>query len=494
MIRSLYRYFAVTLVFMSTALFCIPQTFAQERELTLDEAIRIAQENSLEYKIAANRHQRSIWNYRNFNAYFLPSLYLDGTIPSYSRSITRITLPSGEDSFVNQNQSFSSLSLGLRQNVGLTGGVLSLNSSLDRIDVFGNNRSVNYSTVPVSISYTQDAIGYNAFKWMKLTEPLRYEASQKSFIADMEQIGLQSVIHYFDVFTAQSKQALSRQNLEDAEKLYRISQERFKLGAVGQSDLLQLRLSVLNAKKTLTQDSVNLVLSQQKFARYLLLPEEQALNLVLPDSVSFFDVRFEEALAHAHENSETVVEFRLNRLEAEQEVNRTKAESNLKFNVRANFGVSNRADAFSNLFNHLENQQNFVFSFSVPILDWGYSKTQRLQAEANLAMVESQIEQNEMQFEQEVALHTSRWNLHQEQLAIAAETRDISEQNYGLEVERYLRGSITINDLNQARNQKDSAIAAYFQALRTYWELYYTLRKLTLFDFKNDEKLDYRFE
>lgn len=122
--------------------------------------------------------------------------------------------------------------------------------------------------------------------------------------------------------------------------------------------------------------------------------------------------------------------------------------------------------------------------FSVPILDWGRARTQRQAAEANLAMVESQVEQQQLQLEQEVMLHAARWNLHGGQLAVASETREIAIRNYGLEVERFLRGTISINDLNAARAQKDQAANAYLEAMRTYWELYYTLRRLTLYDFE----------
>lgn len=490
------KWYRLNNVFMGLILgmVIINPLYAQEKVITLEEAIQIAQKNSFEYKVAANRYQSSVWNFRNYDVSFLPSLYLDGTIPNYSRSITKITLPTGEDAFVNQNQAFSSLNLGVRQNIGATGGVLSLSSTLDRIDILGDNSSVRYSTVPVSISYNQDAIGYNRFKWLKKTEPLRFEVSQKKLISDMEQIGLQSVSYYFNLFVAQSRRELSKQNLANSEKLYSISQERFKLGSVSQSELLQLRLNVLNAQKELTQDSVDLVLSRQQFLRYLTLPEDQPFALALPDSIPFFNVQFDDALKQAYDNSESVVQFRLDRIEAEQAIDRVKAESNLKFNIRANFGLSNRANSFPDLFNHLENQQNFALSFSLPLLDWRYSKTQKLRAEANLAMVENQVEQNEMKLEQEIALHTSRWNFHQQQLAIATETKEISERNYELEVERYLRGTITINDLNLAQSQKDGAIASYFSAIRTYWELYYTLRKLTLYDFDKKEKLAYTLE
>lgn len=463
----------------------------QGKRLSLQSAIRMAQEQSFEYKVALNRYQSSVWRFRNYNASFLPTLYLDGTIPNYSRAISRITLPSGEDTFVSQNQAYSSLNLGIRQNVALTGGVFSLSSSLNRIDVFGSDRQVSYASTPISVSYYQQTLGYNAFKWLKETEPLRFESSDRQFVADMQRIATQTVTYYFDMLAAQMRLELSAQNLASTDTLYRIATDRFSLGTVAQSDLLQLRLSTLNARRQLTQDSVDAVLAHQQFSRYLLLPEAH-YELALPDSTAFFDLTFEQALQYAQENSQEVIDFRLQRLEAEQNLARTKAENGLSFSLQANFGLTNSARRIGGLLQGMENQQQVALGFSVPILDWGYARTQRQQAEADLAMVESQIEQQQLQLEQEVMLYTARWSLHKQQLSVATETRDIAAQNYELEVERFLRGAITINDLNAAQNQKDSAANGYLTALRTYWELYYTLRRLTLFDFENQQKLSFQ--
>ncbi|MFC7526954.1 TolC family protein [Parapedobacter sp. GCM10030251] len=467
---------------------------AQERTITLGEAVRLAQRQSFEYKVALNSYQSSVWSYRNYEASFRPMLYLDGTIPNYSRAINKITLPTGEDAFVQQNQAYSTLNLGIRQNVGLTGGVVSISSSLNRIDVFGNDRQIIYSSIPASISYSQNTIGYNPFKWRKIIEPLRFESADRTFITRMEEIGGQTVIYYFDMLAAHARQELARQNLAKADTLYGIAQERFKLGTVAQSDLLQLRLNVLNAQNQVTKDSVDAVLARQHFARYLLLPDEQGWQLTVPDNVLFMDINVDQTLAHARANSKQVLDFRLQRLEAEQHIAEARAENNLKFNVQANFGLSNTAPTVPALFNQLENQQNLLIGFSLPILDWGLAKTQRLRAEANLAMVESQIEQSEMQLEQEIALHTARWNLHRQQLTVASETQEIAERNYGLEVERFLRGSIGINDLNIAQTQKDNATNAYIDVVRTYWELYYTLRRLTLYDFEKNKKIVFQID
>lgn len=461
------------------------------QQITLGNAIATAQKQSLAYKVAQNRFQSSSWNFQNYRVFLFPTLHLDGTVPNYARMITKITLPNGDDTFVNQNQAYSSAFLGLRQNVAATGGVLSLGSTLSRIDVFGNNRAVIYSSAPISIAYSQHTVGYNEFKWLKQTEPLRFELADREFISSMEEIGLAAVELFFDVLAVQARRTLSEQNLANADTLLRISNDRFRLGTVTQSELLQLKLTQLNARKQLTQDSVDQVLAQQKLTSYLAYPADSELHVHLPEDVRFFRVEMAEAIEMALGNGQQVLRFRLNRLEAEKSLAQVKAENKLKFNIQANFGLSNVASDIPGLFRQMENQQNVALNFSLPILDWGNAKTKRLQAEANLALVESQIEQEQMEIEQEIALQISRWNLQKQQITIAQEARVISEQNYELEKQRFLAGNITLNDLNISQTSKDNAVVAYYEALRVYWQLHYTIRKLTLYNFEKKEPLKY---
>jgi outer membrane protein TolC len=45
-------------------------------------------------------------------------------------------------------------------------------------------------------------------------------------------------------------------------------------------------------------------------------------------------------------------------------------------------------------------------------------------------------------------------------------------------------GRIGIDNLYIAQNEKDQAKTQYVQALRQYWQAYYQLRRLTLYDFE----------
>jgi len=50
-------------------------------------------------------------------------------------------------------------------------------------------------------------------------------------------------------------------------------------------------------------------------------------------------------------------------------------------------------------------------------------------------------------------------------------------------------GRITLDNLYIAQTEKDQALGQFVQALRGYWEAYYRLRRLTLFDFETGQPI-----
>ncbi|WP_243765959.1 hypothetical protein [Polaribacter cellanae] len=51
-------------------------------------------------------------------------------------------------------------------------------------------------------------------------------------------------------------------------------------------------------------------------------------------------------------------------------------------------------------------------------------------------------------------------------------------------------GKITITDLNLALTEKDRSVLQYLNSLEKFWVDYYTLRRLTLYDFIKNKKIE----
>ncbi|HYH56283.1 MAG TPA: TolC family protein, partial [Anseongella sp.] len=202
-------------------IFCFSASWSQPVTLTLEEAIRMARQSSPDYRQAVNQAEASYWMFRNYRSRFLPQLSLYSTLPDYSTSIERITNPDGTESFVRQNRSFYSLDLGLRQNVPLTGGTFSVRSNLERLDILSTPRTTDYYSEPFAISYTQNSLFYNPFRWQSEIEPLRYESSQRQFVENMEEISLETIRQYFNLLAAQVQLRTAELNFANTDTLYK---------------------------------------------------------------------------------------------------------------------------------------------------------------------------------------------------------------------------------------------------------------------------------
>ena len=474
------------LLFLLCFVFTI--SLCSQKQITLEQAINIAQKNSPDYKALLNQNQASYWRYRNFKAGFLPQLRLDATLPQYSNSVNRLTNDNGQDIFVRSNQARVDGTLSLNQNA-LTGGTVSLSSQLERVDVFGNNASTGFAVVPFSINYRQNSLFYNPFKWQKRIEPLVYEEAKRDFIERMEQISLNTSRRYFALLKSQVQRRIANSNFSNQDTLFQISKGRFRMGKIAENDLLQIELSVLNSENDVITNEVNFKRASQNLSRYLVLDTENIL-LSVPKELTTFTVTVEKALEEAKNNRKAVIEFRRRRLQAEQEVAEVKGNNRLQMRLRANFGISQQGAVFNDLFQDFNQQQNVTLSLGIPILDWGVSKSRRKLVEANKDLVNTNIEIDKQEFEQEIYLHVLNWQNQRNFLKTAKKAQEIALKRYEIAKKRFVLGKITITDLNIALQEQDRSVLQYLNSLEKFWTDYYTLRRLTLYDFVKNKKIE----
>jgi outer membrane protein TolC len=261
------------------------------------------------------------------------------------------------------------------------------------------------------------------------------------------------------------------------------------MGKIAENDLLQIELSVLNSQNEVTSNEINFKRATQNLSRYLFLDSEDIL-LNTPKELSIFTVTVEKALQEAKSNRKAVIEFRRRRLQAEQEVADVRGNNRLRVSLNANFGVSQQGAVFNDLFQDYNQQQNIRLSLGIPILDWGVSKSRRKLVEANKDLVNTNVEQDKQEFEQEIYLHTLNWQNQRNFLDTAEKAQEIAIRRYDITKKRFILGKITITDLNLALQEKDRSVLQYLNSLEKFWTDYYTLRRLTLFDFIKNEKIE----
>jgi outer membrane protein TolC len=483
--------FIITLLFTIFGL-AAPTEAQTLKRFTMQDVIRTAAEQSPYAIVARNKFRASYWSYRSFRANYLPAITLSGTVPNFNRSIdwnesTQTVLET--NSLTNYGQ------LSLSQNIGLTGGSLALSSNLQQINKLGAGSSSSYISSPVSVTFSQPLFGYNSMRWDRKIQPVVYEEAKRSYINAMETLSLQAIGKFFDLALAQLNLRIAKINFSNSDTLYKIAQGRFNIGTIAQNDLLQMQLSYLSAKTSLTKAEIELENQKAKIRSFLGYNEKIELELVLPDSILSFVMDYQKVVDLAMANNPDVVNWKRRQLEASRDVAQAKGQRR-SINLYATYGLDHDKTAtFPAVYQDPYNDKQQVrLGINVPILDWGKGRGRVKMAQSNEELTNVQIKQEQTDFEQTVNIQVLQFNLQNEQVAIASKADTIAQFRYDVTKQRFLIGKIDVLNLNDALKEKDSSKRSYISALREYWENYYTLRQLTLYDFVQNKPLDADYE
>ncbi|WPP52198.1 TolC family protein [Catalinimonas niigatensis] len=480
------------LVISLSLFFCVP-ALAQDslklsRQFTLPEIVAIAKGQSPQALLADTRRQNFFWQYRTFLSDYRPEVYLSGTLPGYLRTNDAIRQPDGSYEFRRVNQNLAQLNLGVRQQLGFSGGEIFVQSELQRFDNF-ENEVTTYSGNPAVIGLNQPLFGFNELKWAKEVEPLRYDVSKKSYVADMEQIAVEVTGLYFDVLLQQINLEMAEKNRANNDTIYQISEGRYNLGKIGENDLLQVEYNVMTSRQDVAQARLDLETSTLRLRSFLGLNDNEPVTLAVPGNIPDFEVEESTALSEALQNHPNPVDYVRQIKEAEREVARAKGNSGLQANLYATYGLTNRGDAFSDIYYRPENQQRINIQFDIPIVNWGRQKARVKTAEADYNFTQYSVDQDRINFEQQVYTQVKTFKMLRDQVEITRVADDIANRRFEITKQRYLIGKISNTDLSIALQEKDQARRQYLQSLRDFWTDYYTLRSLTLYDFEKDQTL-----
>ena len=465
---------------------------AQKRlVLDLNRTIALANDSSLESFRTQNMYLSGYWEYRTYKANRLPSLTLALTPAQYNRDITK-RYDSGQDLDVYRTQQsyYAYGGLSVRQNLDLTGGTFYLESNLAYMRNFGDNSATQLTSVPIRIGYSQSLVGYNPFKWERKIEPLKYERVKKEFLYNVEKVSETATSYFFSLAMAQAEYNLAKENLASTDTLYRIGQQRHRIAAISQADLLTLKLDRVNAQNKAS----DLKRAMFSLASFLNLDKNTQIELELPSRPGMLEIPIDEALRWGRSNNPQLLELKQNVLEAERNVDKTKKESRFNASVNASIGFNQVADNFGDVYHKPMQQDLVAVSVSIPLLDWGVRKGKYNMARNNLNVVKISARQDEISIEEEVIMTVSDFNIQQQLIASAEEALDLSILAYNETKQRFIIGKADINSLTLSLNRQQQAQRNFISALQNYWLNYYKIRRLTLFDFATKLSLSDRFD
>jgi outer membrane protein TolC len=465
-------------------LFIFPVAFSQPKKISLSQVIELAKSQSPGYKLAQTQKEINYYEYLTYKSEFNPQISFYGNAPVYNKEYFGVRQPDGAIKFQSINQNYANLGFGISQQIPLTGGEISLNTDLTRFDDF-NSKTKRYNGTPIYFRLSQPLFAFNELKWRKKIEPLKFEESKREYIQEIETLAQQSVKLYFDLLDVHNNIIIATSNLKAAEVNYEIEQKRINLGTTTEDKLLQLELQVLINQQNLEKARYAFQIAQLNLKTFIGLKDNDVFEPLVPQIISSFTVHVEKAIEHAKQNRAEFISFERKRQEAQRNLAQAKA-AKQQVNLVASYGLNNIGDNISSIYRDPRDQQRLNLGFNIPIIDWGRRSARYNTTRALEKLTAFNNELDEAVLLQEIITLVTNFELLKGNIAIARKTDSVAQRRYGIANNLYQVGKLTISDLGRAQDEKDNAQRDYISALRAYWDIYYMLRRITLYDFENN--------
>ena len=466
---------------------------AQHRlTLDLEEAIATAHDQSPAALLARHTFLTSYWEYRSYRADQLPALRLTGSVGQYNRSLVALQdAATGAFNYVGNNTLNNSLSLSLNQNITLTGGTVAVSTGLGRLDQFAPESRQTWNSNPVYVSVNQPISAYNSFRWEKKIEPRKYELAKRAYAEALEAVTVTVSSYFFDLLLAQRRLETARASRENTAQLYAIAQERFRLGSLSRDEVLQLELKLLGDDLSISDCAVQAQVAMMRLRNYLGYNETVELLLLAPEAEGTLMLSYDDVLGKVLSNSSTTLDYELRTLSADRAVAQAKAAAGLSANLSARFGLNQVGNDLPAAYRHPLDQEVVGLTLSMPILDWGKGRGRVKVAQSQAEVVEAQIEQAQALLRENVALKVMQFNRQGSQCEVSRKAEAVGRERFAAARERFLSGAISVTELNTAQSEMESSAIRYLQDLASWWQYYYDIRRMTLYDYMKKDQIGY---
>ena len=426
-----------------------------------------------------------------YTASLLPRLDLFATLPNYFRTSTEVTQDDGTIAFREIELNNSSVGLQLNQRIGATGGLIGLETRLQRTDNFAQDTK-NYNGSPVRLLIQQPILAFNPWRWDRRLLPLEAELSERSRAAARAAAALDATELFFDLVSADQERRIAETNREANETLYRIAEERYDLGQINRGDLVQLELELTSARQNLLRAERLVGAASAAIRQYLgeaytgelLEPVAPEVTATLTN-LEVTAARATELLAARPE----LLEVTRTTLLAEREADRVRRDFGPRLDLNASIGLIRNADALEPIYTDPQNERTVSLTFAVPLLDWGERRARNKQAATEVALAQQLGQRTQLNLQSQLTQLLDQWQTVREELLLAARIRDLAEERFRISQESYTLGAIPLAELTLAQQNRDQNTRAYAATLRAYWLTYANLERLTLYDFVNDQPL-----
>lgn len=483
----------IMLNLLITNLLILGQSFAQTQVLTLTEAVNMAQKQSYFSTVRKNNFSSDKIYYELFRKSLLPQILLQATPFNYSNNVSNILNYDGQLTKNKTSRINSAANILITQPITLTGGNLFIRSSLERNSITTNldevsynysSPSIYYNSTPIYLGYNHNFGSINHYKWDQKLKPMYYEIDRRHYVESNFDIALKTLELFSEVLFAETKLKLVEQNAYILDSL---------LQSLDESTHNTINLQKLhfdkNEAKRLTEQYLNEKKeAERNIKNYLNLPNEIGITCQIPSLIDSIFVSTPLLLEKVRKNNP---DFLISDLQIEEAKRNLQSSKARRHDISLQFlaDLTGSSDKIAESYNTLNKNQSFRIGLEVPLLNWG--KNRKLIKLGNLKL-ENAIQSKSYiitEIENSLTTITEGFNIQYSQTSQALVLSTLACSNFYNSVNYFSQIKINAMDLSSLRKDKDTAKLQYILELTKYWQYFYSLSKISLYDFVNNVDL-----
>lgn len=458
-----------------------------QQTLSLQQAIQLAQQNSINAQLNNNNYEIANQTYRLQRAQLFPQINLNANLPGYNSSITSVTQPDGTIQFTTVEQAFSNLGVSLSQKIAATGGTITASSNINRFDRLSGDRTTNFNTQPFVLGLNQPLFRFNETAFGQKAAKLSKLIGEKNFVAQQEQIALDVSTQFYTLLQIQLQLALLQSTKANTDTLLQTAKSKLQLGKIGEEEYLQIQLEQINTTQQLQQVQANHTIKLRTFCNLLNISSN---NLLLelasapsnPQQLNIDGDLLNQLLAAYKKNNPQYEQQKLAQLQNEAALQRAKLNRMPGITLIAGYGSNQSAPMLNNAYQNLLTQQNATLGVAVPLFSSGANAANYKIADYQLKNQQLQLQQLEQRITLDILIQLQAYNLALLQTNNAQLADSIAQRRYEITYNKYQAGKLTYTDLLLAQNQQLQARQGYVAAMAAYWQAYYQIRAMCLWD------------
>lgn len=467
----------------SLMMLCSFYAFTQ-KAVTLEEALRIAENNSPSMKRTRLNLVRSQENLNAQNAALKSQFSLSLNPIGYNQNREFNDLISEWNS-TRTTESYGTFTIA--QPIKWTDAVISLNNRFGYKDSYSeySDKTTKGFSNRLSLNLDQPLFTYNRTKLQLKELQLALENAQLNYAIQLLSLERTVAQAFYSVYQQQQSLDIAKQAYDNMLKSYEISKNKADAGLVAREEIFQAELNLASSKSDYENSQVSFENAKDEFKVLIGMSLYDDLTVLPNIEVDTVGVDISFAIDQGLKNRMELRQSQISIETSQFDLIQTKALNEFKGSLGLSVGLFGDNEKFGNVYESPTDNESVSLSLTIPLWDWGERKSRIKATEANIESANISFEEEENDIILGVRkVYRNLLNL-QNQIDIALQNVTNAQLTYDLNLERYKNGDLTGMDLSIYQNQLSQKQLSYTNSLISYKLELLNLKIQTLYDFEN---------